>query len=177
MVERSIKKPELFTSYAAGLFAAMADGGEFALEDVPRFNGGLFTGEEAPRLEPKELRVLLEAARLDWGSVESAIFRTLFERSMDPTQRARLGAHYTSREDILTIVEPVLMAPLRREWGSVQEEVEDLAGTMEGQGQHDEEDGGEALLFRAKDPGYEGTRPGLRLRELSVRLFKTVVES
>ncbi len=31
LVERSIKKPELFTSYAAGLFAAMADGGEFAL--------------------------------------------------------------------------------------------------------------------------------------------------
>lgn len=176
LVERSIKKPELFTSYAAGLFAAMADGGEFALEDVPHFNGGLFTGEEAPRLEPKELRVLLEATRLDWGSVEPAIFGTLFERSMDPTQRARLGAHYTSREDILTIVEPVLMAPLRREWGSVQEEVEDLAGKMEGQGQHDERHGGEAFFVRGKDPGDEGTRPGLRLWKFSVRLFEAIIE-
>ena len=134
LVERSRKKPEQFTRYAAELFAAMAEGGEFALEDVPHFNGGLFTGEEALHLELREIRILLEAARLDWGSVEPAIFGTLFERSMDPTQRARLGAHYTSREDILTIVEPVLMAPLRREWKSVQGEVEDLADKMGEQG-------------------------------------------
>jgi hypothetical protein len=37
-----------------------------------------------------------------------------FERSLDPSKRAQLGAHYTSREDILAVVEPVLMAPLRR---------------------------------------------------------------
>jgi MmeI, DNA-methyltransferase domain len=67
-------------------------------------------------LEVGELKVLTEAARLDWSSVEPAIFGTLFERSLDPSQRARLGAHYTSKEDILAIVEPVLMAPLRREW-------------------------------------------------------------
>ena len=134
LVERSRKKPEQFTRYAAELFAAMAEGGEFALEDVPHFNGGLFTGEEALHLELREIRILLEAARLDWGSVEPAIFGTLFERSMDPSQRARLGAHYTSREDILTIVEPVLMDPLRREWRTVQEEVENLAEKMGEQG-------------------------------------------
>lgn len=49
-----------------------------------------------------------------------------FERSLDPGQRARLGAHYTSKDDILAIVEPVLMAPLRREWARVQEESEKL---------------------------------------------------
>ncbi len=64
--------------------------------------------------------MLLEAARLDWQSVEPAIFGTLFERSMDPAQRAKLGAHYTSREDILAVIEPVLMAPLRREWDDVR---------------------------------------------------------
>ena len=134
LVERSRKRPEQFTRYAQELFMAMAGGGEFALEDVPHFNGGLFAGGEALYLEPKEIDVLLEVARLDWGSVEPAIFGTLFERSMDPSQRARLGAHYTSREDILTIVEPVLMAPLRREWGMVQEEVQDLAGRIAEQG-------------------------------------------
>src|SRR5439155_3419716 len=35
-------------------------------------------------------------------------------------QRAQIGAHYTSEEDILTIVEPVLMAPLRREWSALK---------------------------------------------------------
>ena len=54
--------------------------------------------------------------RLDWSAVEPAIFGTLFERGLDPAKRAQLGAHYTSREDIETLVEPVVMQPLRREW-------------------------------------------------------------
>jgi type II restriction/modification system DNA methylase subunit YeeA len=99
-----------------GLFDAMSTGGEFSLEDIPHFDGGLFSEGGVVPLEAGELKVLAEAARLDWSSVEPAIFGTLFERSLDPSQRARLGAHYTSKEDILAIVEPVLMAPLRREW-------------------------------------------------------------
>jgi type II restriction/modification system DNA methylase subunit YeeA len=38
-----------------------------------------------------------------------------------------LGAHYTSKEDILLIVEPVLIAPLRRRWAEVKAEAETLA--------------------------------------------------
>ena len=99
----------------------MRSGGDFLLEDIPRFNGGLYeTGGVVPLLGG-ELETLLEAVRLDWGSVEPAIFGTLFERSLDPAQRARLGAHYTGREDIMRVIEPVLMAPLRREWEAVRE--------------------------------------------------------
>ena len=75
-----------------------------------------------------ELKVLAQTARLDWRAVEPAIFGTLFERSLDPAQRARLGAHYTSREDILRVVEPVLMDPLRREWEEVRTRAEGEAG-------------------------------------------------
>ncbi len=122
VVERGVKRPEGFNRNIGALFEAMAEGGEFSLEDVPHFDGGLFAdGQEVVPLEADELRVLLEAARLDWRSVEPAIFGTLFERSLDPAQRARLGAHYTSRDDILAVVEPVLMAPLRREWETVRE--------------------------------------------------------
>src|SRR5207248_1444217 len=46
---------------------------------------------------------------------------TLFERSLDPSKRSQLGTHYTSRDDILLIVEPVLMEPLRRRWAAVQQ--------------------------------------------------------
>ncbi|MEX0643615.1 MAG: DNA methyltransferase, partial [Pirellulales bacterium] len=49
---------------------------------------------------------------------------TLFERSLDPTKRAQIGAHYTSREDILLIVDPVVLTPLRRRWQQVQGEVD-----------------------------------------------------
>ncbi len=132
LAERTRRDPERFTRYATELFRAMAEGGDFLLEDIPYFDGGLFVGEEAVRLEPKEISILFEAAKLDWGSVEPAIFGTLFERSLDPSRRSQLGAHYTSLEDILTIVEPVLMAPLRREWDAVQEEVEALREKLAG---------------------------------------------
>jgi type II restriction/modification system DNA methylase subunit YeeA len=124
VVERTGRDPELFARYTGELFGAMASGGDFLLEEIRHFNGGLFENAEALPLETGELRVLVEAARLDWQSVEPAIFGTLFERSLDPTQRAKLGAHYTSREDILAVIEPVLIAPLRREWDSVRAEAE-----------------------------------------------------
>ena len=45
---------------------------------------------------------------------------------MDSSKRAQLGAHYTSADDIMLVVEPVVMEPLRREWEAVQREVADL---------------------------------------------------
>src|SRR5438132_7663666 len=56
----------------------------------------------------------------------------LFERGLDPGQRAQLGAHYTSEEDIKTLVEPVLMAPLRREWSNIKGEL--ATGFVRGEG-------------------------------------------
>ncbi|HBY47143.1 MAG TPA: class I SAM-dependent DNA methyltransferase, partial [Chloroflexi bacterium] len=44
----------------------------------------------------------------------------------DPAKRAQLGAHYTGRHDIERVVEPVLMAPLRRRWDEVRAEAEAL---------------------------------------------------
>jgi MmeI, helicase spacer domain/MmeI, DNA-methyltransferase domain/MmeI, N-terminal domain len=124
VVEATAGDPSLFARYAGELFAAMRDGGNFLLKSIPRFDGGLYAEGGVVPLTSEELELLAETARLDWGSVEPTIFGTLFERSMDPGQRARLGAHYTSREDILTIVEPVLMAPLRREWEEVRKKAE-----------------------------------------------------
>jgi len=40
--------------------------------------------------------------------------------ALEPEQRSQLGAHYTSEADIKTLVEPVLMAPLRREWAALK---------------------------------------------------------
>jgi hypothetical protein len=53
-------------------------------------------------------------------SVQPGIMGTLFENALEFEEggklRAQLGAHYTGEDKIRTIVEPVLMAPLRREW-------------------------------------------------------------
>jgi len=122
LVEQTRTRPADFTTRLRQLFAAMTTGGSFGIDDIKHFNGGLFADAHVLDLSSDDLAILARAARLDWASVEPAIFGTLFERSLDPTKRSQLGAHYTSRDDILLVVEPVLMAPLRRRWAVVQDE-------------------------------------------------------
>jgi type II restriction/modification system DNA methylase subunit YeeA len=125
-LEASIFAPQEFPDRMRALFHTMNTGGYFGLARVPRFNGGLFANDDVLPLTVDEIQFLAAAAKLDWREVEPAIFGTLFERSLDPSKRAQLGAHYTSKDDILLIVEPVLMQPLRREWAEVKTEIEAL---------------------------------------------------
>jgi hypothetical protein len=118
------KQPVRFQTEVGELLRAMAGGGFFAMKEVVRFNGGLFLEIDPLPLTSAELTTLAEAAALDWTGVEPAIFGTLFERSLDPGQRAQLGAHYTGKADILRVVEPVVMTPLRRRWDEVRAEAE-----------------------------------------------------
>ena len=106
------------------LFKQMRIGGAFGTEPVPWFNGGLFDEAPALPLSEGDIAILQIAARQDWSAVEPSIFGTLFERSLNPDKRAQIGAHYTSREDILLVVEPVIMAPLRGQWAETRAEVE-----------------------------------------------------
>ena len=119
--------PARFQEKIGELFAAMRAGGYFGVDRVPHVNGGLFDGSPPLPLETLDLEILSRATELDWSAIEPSIFGTLFERSLDPGKRAQLGAHYTSREDILLVVEPVLMAPLRRRWAEVRAEAQALA--------------------------------------------------
>jgi len=128
LVERTRTRPAEFTARLSQLFAAMTRGGSFGADDIAYFNGGLFADAAVLALMGDDLVTLARAAALDWASIEPAIFGTLFERSLDPAKRSQLGAHYTSRDDILLIVEPVLMAPLRHRWVAVQEEARGLIG-------------------------------------------------
>jgi hypothetical protein len=111
-------RPDDFGHQLSELFARMSQrgGGYFGVERIEWFNGSLFDGSDVIPLLPAEIEVLRKGARLDWSEIEPAIFGTLFERGLDPDRRTQLGAHYTDRESIARLVEPVLMAPLRREF-------------------------------------------------------------
>lgn len=126
LVENTRFRPADLSTRLKTLFEAMAVGGSFGADDIEHFNGGLFADAETLDLNSQDIEVLFDACKLDWASVEPAIFGTLFERSLDPNKRAQLGAHYTSRDDIMLVVEPVLMEPLRRRWAVVREEAEKL---------------------------------------------------
>jgi hypothetical protein len=94
---------------------------------VPHFDGGLFDDSSALDLDSDALDILARVSGLDWANIKPSIFGTLFERSLDPSKRAQLGAHFTGEEDILLVVEPVLMAPLRRRWAEIQAKAHELA--------------------------------------------------
>jgi len=113
---------EYFARQMQALFRAMRQGGEFWGETIDHFNGGLFEDEQTQLLEASDLEALYTCCREDWSSIEPSIFGTLFERSLDPAKRSQIGAHYTGREDITLLVEPVLMTPLRREWEAVKKQ-------------------------------------------------------
>ncbi len=121
-------KPASFTRKLRQLFSAMSTrGNSFGMHDIAWFNGGLFADDEVFDLTSADMTALRKAADLDWSNVEPSIFGTLFERSFDPDKRSQLGAHYTSAEDILLIVEPVVIAPLRKRWQQVEAEATALA--------------------------------------------------
>jgi hypothetical protein len=120
MLEASARAPERFEGYAARLFAAMAErGGEVDFTPVAWFNGGLFDDAAALPLGAEDIAGLRRAAALDWAEVDPSILGTLFERGLDPDKRSQLGAHYTSREMIERLVEPVVRRPLLDEWAGV----------------------------------------------------------
>ena len=127
LIARTRAKPAAFAAQLRLLFEAMVNGGWFGSDEIRYFNGRLFDNADVLELDSQSLDILAKVSTLDWSSIEPAILGTLFERSLAPEKRSQLGAHYTSKEDILLIVEPVLMAPLRRQWASLQVQARELA--------------------------------------------------
>lgn len=117
-LEATRKRPETAEAMLRDLFRVMHKGGNFGPEYIEWFNGGLFDSDDALPLTVDDIDDVLEAAKLDWSSIEPSIFGTLFERGLDPSKRAQLGAHYTDTGSILRIVNPVVKEPLLDEWAT-----------------------------------------------------------
>ncbi len=126
LLEQTRNRSKDFMEVLRQLFKAMNKGGYFGADRILYFNGGLFDSDYVLELDSEGMDIIAGIDALDWGAIEPSIFGTLFERGLDPSKRSQLGAHYTSKEDILLIVEPVLMAPLRREWEDLKAEVEKM---------------------------------------------------
>ena len=89
-------------------------------EDLNRFpyvNGRLFEGPlRIPSFDGSMRRRLLDACRFDWSNISPAIFGALFQSVMDPAERRRQGAHYTTEKNILKVIEPLFLDDLRAEF-------------------------------------------------------------
>ena len=120
------QRPDLSNRAIANLFEQMASGGLFGAHEIAHFNGDLFLPDDPVELSPNAMQRLGEAVAKNWRNIEPSIFGTLFERALDASQRARLGAHYTGADDIMLVVNPVVMDPLEREWEKARGEIEEL---------------------------------------------------
>ncbi len=116
MLEQARRRPSTFADLAGRLFGTMAAGGLVGFEEVAWFNGGLFDDDTALPLDPEGISIVRKAAALDWSEIDPSILGVLFERGLDPDKRSQLGAHYTDRDKIMRIVEPVVTRPWLAEW-------------------------------------------------------------
>lgn len=90
-------------------------------QEVRYFNGGLFTETARTyQLNGIDIHHLYEAARQNWRKVEPAIFGTLLEQALTAEERAKLGAHYTPRPYVETLVRATIMDVLEPEWHTIE---------------------------------------------------------
>ncbi|MGH7047272.1 MAG: class I SAM-dependent DNA methyltransferase [Stellaceae bacterium] len=151
ILDEARKRPDDFAPMLRDLFRAMANrNGRFGAAAIPWFNGGLFDDDDVLPLGIGAVADLMTAARLDWKAIDPTIFGTLFESGLDDKKRAQMaslfdapepeedaqprlfaaraadrgvGIHYTDETTIMKIIEPVVVAPLRREWERVKAEI------------------------------------------------------
>jgi len=116
VVGKSAGSPDKLTARLGELFKSMQAGGDFMLEDIAWFNGGLFQVIEPIPLDESEAKALLAASNMNWSHIEPSIFGTMFERGLDPAMRSQLGANYTDPGTIGKIIDPVIVRPLTAEW-------------------------------------------------------------
>jgi hypothetical protein len=117
--------PKKFLRKLKLLFQAMSQpDGIFGEHTIRYFNGGLFDSSSIIELDTMDLSILYEVSRnYNWAHIAPEIFGTLFERSLNAERRSLIGAHYTSAEDILLLIEPVVMLPLEQRWADVRRNV------------------------------------------------------
>lgn len=135
LMESHQAQPDTAMRMLQALWADMDKGGFSAVlaNEVLHFNGKLFKQPDTLPLTSEQIGLLILAAKADWRHVEPAIFGTLLERALNPTERHKLGAHYTPRAYVERLVLPTVIEPLRQEW----DEAQAAALTLDREGKHD----------------------------------------
>ena len=87
------------------------------LASLPYVNGELFAEALGFADFNRTMRdKLLLCCRFDWSRISPAIFGSLFQSVMEPRERRRIGAHYTSERDILKLMRSLFLDDLRAEF-------------------------------------------------------------
>lgn len=81
-------------------------------------NGSIFRDSLPPASFDGKMRsLLLECSNdFNWSRISPAIFGAMFQGVMDQDERRCLGAHYTSRENIMKVIQPLFLDELYDEF-------------------------------------------------------------
>ena len=90
------------------------------LARFPYVNGQLFANRVRHAAFDAPMRsAILKCCALDWSHISPAIFGSMFQSVMNPEQRRSLGAHYTSEENILKLINPLFLESLWDEFDHI----------------------------------------------------------
>jgi hypothetical protein len=99
----------------------------FHLDAFGYVNGRLFAASSpAPIFSAKARRILLECGELDWASINPDIFGSMIQAVVHPGDRESLGMHYTSVENIMKVLRPLLLDELEDEFEKASDSVNKL---------------------------------------------------
>lgn len=80
----------------------------------PYVNGGLFSGSlDVPRFSRIARSYLMHIGSLKWTQINPDIFGSMIQAVADDEERGALGMHYTSRPNILKVLNPLFLGSLR----------------------------------------------------------------
>ena len=87
----------------------------------PYVNGDLFRDPLLiPSFDSAMRQRLINACHFNWSDISPAIFGSLFQSVMDKDERRAQGAHYTTEQNILKVIEPLFLDALRAEFRRLQ---------------------------------------------------------
>ena len=90
------------------------------LRAFPYINGGLFAEPlETAYFDSRMRETLIDCADFDWEEISPEIFGAMFQSIMNPEERHDLGAHYTSKENILKVIGPLFLNDLKQELAGI----------------------------------------------------------
>lgn len=91
-------------------------------DGFPYVNGGLFSGDmSVPRFSKIARSYLLKIGQLDWTQINPDIFGSMIQAVADDEERGALGMHYTSRPNILKVLNPLFLDDLREKLAEAED--------------------------------------------------------
>lgn len=95
-------------------------------------NGKLFERHSsAPRFTAKARSLALDCGTLDWSQINPDIFGSMIQAVVHPSQRGKLGMHYTSVDNIKKVIRPLFLDGLEEELEAAADSVARLDRLLE----------------------------------------------